>query len=94
MFGAERWLLNLNFGVYIAKLNYRKKSRKNKNNFFKDFIYLFMRNRERGRDIGRRRSRIPVGSPMWDSIPRPQDHDLSQRQTLNLSHQLPQEQNF
>ena len=28
-----------------------------------------MRDTERGRDIGRRRSRIPVGSPMWDSIP-------------------------
>ena len=37
--------------------------------FFKDFIYLFMREKERGRDTGRGRSRPPAGSPMWDSIP-------------------------
>uniref|UniRef100_A0A8C0KMG8 COP9 signalosome complex subunit 9 n=1 Tax=Canis lupus dingo TaxID=286419 RepID=A0A8C0KMG8_CANLU len=32
--------------------------------------YLFMRDteRERGRDIGRGRSRLPAGSPTWDSI--------------------------
>ena len=36
---------------------------------------------ERGRGIGR--SRLPMGNPMWDSIPGPQDHNLSQRQTLN-----------
>ena len=56
----------------------------------KDFIYLFMRDtqrerereRERGRDLGRGRSRLPVGSPMWDSILGPRDHDLSQ----SLSH--------
>ena len=42
--------------------------------FFKDFIYLFMRDieKERGRDIGRGRSRLLSGSPMWDSIPDPQ----------------------
>ena len=32
---------------------------------FKDFIYSFMRDTERGR------SRLPTGSPMWDSIPGP-----------------------
>ena len=39
--------------------------------FFKDFIYLFMRDieRERGRDTGRGRSRLHAGSPMWDLIP-------------------------
>ena len=33
----------------------------------------FMRDkeRERGRDIGRGRSRLPARSPMWDSIPDP-----------------------
>ena len=41
------------------------------------------RERERGRDTGRQRSRLPVGSLMWDSIPGPQDHDLSHRQKLN-----------
>ena len=43
--------------------------------FFKRF-YLFIheRHRERGRDIGRGRSRLHAGSPMWDSIPGLQDH--------------------
>lgn len=36
--------------------------------------------RERGRDIGRRRSRLPPGSLMWDLIWGLWDHDLSQRQ--------------
>ena len=44
---------------------------------FKDFIYLFMRDTERDRDLGRGRSRIPAGSPVWDLIPGPQDHHLS-----------------
>ena len=47
--------------------------------FFKDFIYLLMRDTERGRDIGRGRSKLLMGNPMWDSIPGPQDHNLSQR---------------
>ena len=53
--------------------------------FKKDFIYLFMkdRERERGRDIGRGRSRLHAGSPMWDSILGLQDHALGQRQPLN-----------
>ena len=37
--------------------------------FKKDFIYLFMRHTERGRDIGRGGSRLPAGNPMLDSIP-------------------------
>ena len=46
-----------------------------------------MRDTKRGRDIGRGRSRLPVGSLMQDSIPGPWDHDLSQRLTFNsLSH--------
>ena len=40
------------------------------------------RHRERGKDTGRGRSRPHAGSPMWDSIPGPQDHTLSRRQTL------------
>ena len=31
----------------------------------------------RGRDTGRGRSRLHVGSPIWDSIPGLQDHALS-----------------
>ena len=52
--------------------------------FFKRF-YLFIheRHRERGRDIGRGRSRLSSGSLMWDSIPGPWDHDLSQGQMRN-----------
>ena len=39
--------------------------------FLKDFIYLFIheKHRERGRDLGRRRSRLPAGSLMQDLIP-------------------------
>ena len=51
--------------------------------FFKDYIYLFMTDTERSRDIGRGRSRLPVGSLMQDLISGPQDHDLSYRQMLN-----------
>ena len=36
-----------------------------------------MRDPERGRDTSRGRRRLPAGSPMWDSIPGPQDHALS-----------------
>ena len=40
--------------------------------FLKD-VYLFVheRHRDRGRDIGRGRSRFLAGSPMWDLIFRP-----------------------
>ena len=59
--------------------------------FKKDFIYLFMRDT----DIGRGRSRLPMGSSMWDSIPGLWDHDLSQRQTLNhWATQVPQKINI
>ena len=54
--------------------------------FFKDlFIYLFMieREREKGRDTGRGRSRLHAGSPTRDWIPGLQDHALDQRQALN-----------
>ena len=54
---------------------------------FKKNIYLFIhqshRERERGRETGRGRSRLHAGSPTCDSIPGPQDHTLSQRQMLN-----------
>ena len=36
-----------------------------------------MGDRDRGRDTGRRRGRLPAGSPMWDSIPGPWDPNLS-----------------
>ena len=37
--------------------------------FFKDFIYLFMRDTEREVETGRDRSRIPAGSLIRDLIP-------------------------
>ena len=40
------------------------------------FIYLFMRDPERGRDTGRGRSRLHAGSPMWDLILGVQDQAL------------------
>ena len=47
------------------------------------FIYSWEMHRERGKDTGRGRRRLPARSPMWDSIPGSQDHALSQRQILN-----------
>ena len=45
---------------------------------FKIFsLFIYERHTERGRDIGRGGSRLPVGSPMWDSIPGPQGYNLS-----------------
>ena len=66
-------LLDLPFSIVLKPANI----------FFKDFIYLFMRNTQRGRDTGRGRSRLHKGSPKWDLILGLQDHTLSQRQTLN-----------
>ena len=43
-----------------------------------------MRERERGRDTGRGRSRLHAGSLMWESILGTQDHALNQRQVLSL----------
>ena len=53
--------------------------------FFKDFIYLFMKDteRERGRDTGKGRSGLHAGSLMWDMILGLQDLTLGRRQALN-----------
>ena len=45
--------------------------------FKKDFIYLFMRDTERGRDTGRGRNRLLAGTLLWNSIPGAWDHALS-----------------
>ena len=47
------------------------------------YLFIHERRRERGRDIGRGRSRPSVGSPMRNSIPGSRDHTLSRRQMLN-----------
>ena len=48
--------------------------------FFKDYLIIHERHTERGRDMGRERSRLLVRSLMQNSILGPWDHDLSQRQ--------------
>ena len=45
--------------------------------FFLNFIlFMIVTERERGRDTGRGRNRLPAGSLTWDSIPGLQDHAL------------------
>ena len=34
------------------------------------FLFIHKKHRERGRDIGRGRNRLPVGRLMWDSDPK------------------------
>ena len=51
--------------------------------FLRFYLFTHERHRDRGRNIGRGRSRLLVGSPMWDSTPGPWDHNLSQRQMLD-----------
>ena len=52
--------------------------------FFKDFIYLFMRDTQRERHRHRQRvKQAPGREPDAGLDPRPQDHTLSQRQILN-----------
>ena len=51
--------------------------------FLRFYLFIHEKQRERGRDTGRGRSRLHVGSPMWYSIPGFQDHALGQRQALN-----------
>ena len=50
---------------------------------FLKILFICSWETQRGRDIDRRRSRLPVGSPMQDSIPGPWDHNSSQREMLN-----------
>ena len=51
--------------------------------FFKIYLIILERERKIGggaeREAGRGRSRLHAGSLMWNSIPGPLDHDLSQR---------------
>lgn len=60
--------------------------------FLRSHLFIHERHTERGRDTGRRRSRLHVRILMQDSIPGPRDHALSQRQKLNhWATQVPQE---
>ena len=52
--------------------------------FFFKTLFIHETGRERGRDLGRGRSRLPVGSPIWDLIPGPRYHSLSQGQDAQL----------
>ena len=51
------------FENLIAKKNYYY--------FLKIYLFIHERHRVRGRDTGRRRSRLLSGRLMWDSIPDP-----------------------
>ena len=51
--------------------------------YFSNILFTYSWETERGRDIGRGRSRLLEGSPMWDSIPGPWDRNLSWRWMLN-----------
>ena len=73
--------------TYISKKNFvlRRHNIEASNNIAHKYIKLFLkrfylfihqRQRERGRDTGRGRSRLYSGSPMWDSIPGLQDQIL------------------
>ena len=44
--------------------------------FLRFYLFIQERERERGRDIGRERSRLHADSLMWDSILGLQDHAL------------------
>ena len=79
LFGTRRsWVLLLFlFLIYFFNLEKERQFKVHKILFKKkDFIYLFMRGAERGRDPGRERSRLHAGSPMGDSIPGLWDHAL------------------
>ena len=66
-----------------------------KGQFFFLRFYLFIHEKDIGRDTGRERSRLPKGSLIQDSIPRPRDHDLSQKQMLNCwASQMPLKGHF
>ena len=45
-----------------------------------------MRDTERGRDTGIRRSRLHAESPMWDSIPQPGSHPEPKAVAQSLNH--------
>ena len=59
-----------------------------KNNIFlslfkRYYLFIHERHRERGRDTGRGRTRLPAGNLMQDWIPGPRGHTQSRRQMLN-----------
>ena len=51
--------------------------------FFLRILFIHERHTKRVRHIGRKRTRLLLGSLMWDSILGPRDPDVSQRQTFN-----------
>ena len=56
--------------------------------FLKDFIYLFARENMHVTGERQRKKQTPgwAGSPMWDLIPGPWDHDRHWSQILRLNH--------
>ena len=54
--------------------------------FFFKILFIYSWETQRGRDTGRRRSRLPAGSPMWDSIPGPGSRPELKVDAQPLSH--------
>ena len=78
--GGRNWIRKHTYDAGFWKDAYMKSlwTWHNTHDFLKDlFIYSWETQRERGRDPSRGRSRLPLGSPMWDSILGQQDHALS-----------------
>ena len=78
LYKREKWSLWVIFALSLSL------------SVFKDFIYLFETETAEAEVWQKEREKqtaLWAGNPMWSSIPRPWDHDLSWRQTFNrLSH--------
>ena len=61
---------------------------------FLKILFIHERYRERGRDIGRERSRLHTGSLMQDSTPRPRSCPEPKADAQPLSHPGGQERTF
>ena len=81
-----------------ARVGRSREGRREKIFFLKDFIYLFMRHthREKGRDTGRGRSRLPVGEPDLGLGPgTPGSHPEPKADSQPLSHPgIPKRENL
>ena len=92
------WEHGFNFSFSVWENSLSKGTHRSQTSVFKKyFIYLFMRDAERGKGkhTDRGRSRLHAGSLMWDSIPGLWDHILGWRQALNRgTTQGPQKSDF
>ena len=54
--------------------------------FLRFYLFIHERHTERGRGVGRGRSRLLTGNLMWDSIPRPGSRPGQKADAQPLSH--------